>query len=242
MHDLILPEWPAPANVRAFSTTRTGGVSQAPWNSLNLGYHCGDNPHHVEQNRQSLLARLPSEPRWLKQVHGIDVVTWDGASATEAGADAIIAIAPDQVCAVLTADCLPVLFCDSHGSMVAAAHAGWRGLVSGVLEATVAAMECEASHLMAWLGPAIGPQAFEVGDDVHAAFVGQNNDNAMAFKAHGKRWLADLYLLARLALTRVGVRQVYAGDYCTYSDADRFFSYRRDGETGRMASVIWLVQ
>lgn len=238
MRDLVRPDWPAPANVRGFTTTRKGGVSVGPWASLNLGSNCGDEAQHVGQNQRILRALLPSDPGWLKQVHGNHVVAWGGDAG--AGADAIIAGQRAQVCAVLTADCLPVLFCDRRGSKVAAAHAGWRGLAAGVLEATVVAMACEPEQVMAWLGPAIGPQAFEVGRDVYDAFVHLNAENSIAFKPHGDRWLADIYQLATLALIRAGIKQVSGGEYCTYSDPEKFFSYRRDRVTGRMASVIWL--
>ena len=237
---IVHPNWPAPANVRAFTTTRKGGVSQGRWSSLNLGGQCGDEPDHVKQNLESFRALLPCEPPWLKQVHGKSVVTWDEARESESEADAIIGDRAGQVCAVLTADCLPVLFCNKAGTKVAASHAGWRGLAEGVLEATVSAMACDPRELMAWLGPAIGPQAFEVGRDVYDAFVNLDTENATAFKSHDDRWLADLYELARLALARIGVEQVSGGQYCTWSDPDKFFSYRRDGVTGRMASVIWL--
>ena len=236
--EVLRPDWPAPPNVRAFTTTRNGGCSQGPWSSLNLGKNCGDNPQHVAQNRRSLLRLLPSEPRWLNQVHGTHVADWDKAS--EPGADAIVSRTPGQVCSVLTADCLPVLFCNLSGTRIAAAHAGWRGLAAGVLEATVLAMGCKPVELMAWLGPAIGPQVFEVGKDVYAAFINVNPGNATAFKPHRDRWLADLYQLARLALGRLGIVQVSGGQHCTYLEQDQFFSYRRDGQTGRMLTAAWL--
>ena len=235
---MIRLEWPAPANVRAFTTTRNSGFSRGTWSSLNLGLNCGDDAQHVEQNRRLLTSLLPSEPHWLKQVHGTSVVRWDEANE-RIEADAMVGDQVGQVCAVLTADCLPVLFCNKAGTRVAAAHAGWRGLAAGVLESTVLAMGCEPRELIVWLGPAIGPQAFEVGKDVYDAFVNLENENAVAFKPHGNRWLADLYQLARLALGRIGVSQVSGGGYCTYSDTKRLFSYRRDGVTGRIASMIW---
>jgi len=237
--EVIRPEWPAPANVRAFTTTRNSGFSRGAWSSLNLGNNCGDDPQHVEQNRRLLTRLLPCEPRWLKQVHGTRAVCWDEANE-RIEADAMVGDQAWQVCAVLTADCLPVLICNNAGTRVSAAHAGWRGLAAGVLESTVLAMGCEPRELIAWLGPAIGPQAFEVGKDVYDAFVNLENENAVAFKPHGNRWLADLYQLARLALGRIGVSQVSGGGYCTYSDPKRLFSYRRDGVTGRIASMIWL--
>jgi len=236
----IRPDWPAPANIRAFTTTRNGGFSQGPWHSLNLGSSCGDDAGHVEKNRRLLSRLLPSEPRWLRQVHGTGVVEWDSADIPGTGADAIISKQAGQVCAVLTADCLPVLFCNRAGTHIAAAHAGWRGLAAGVLEATVLAMECQPADLMAWLGPAIGPRAFEVGKDVYDAFTHLNSENSIAFKPHKDRWLADIYQLARMALSRVGITQISGGQHCTFEEQDNFFSYRRDAETGRMASVIWL--
>jgi YfiH family protein len=239
--EVIHADWPAPPNIRAFTTTRKGGFSQGPWSSLNLGTNCGDNPRCVEKNRQSLLRLLPSEPPWLDQVHGTEVTGWDKAKGAGIEADAIVSSEAGQVCAVLTADCLPVIFCDKEGTRIAAAHAGWRGLAAGVLEATVLAMGCKPSDLMAWLGPAIGPRAFEVGRDVFDAFANSNIENAIAFKPHRDRWLADLYQLARLSLARVGITQISGGQYCTYAEEDCFYSYRREGETGRLATVIWML-
>jgi YfiH family protein len=236
----VQPDWPAPVNVRAFSTTRSHGFSQGAWSSLNLGGSCGDNPVHVKKNREVLRTLLPGDPRWLRQVHGKHVVSWDDAAKPEIKADAIFSVQPGQVCAVLTADCLPVLFCDRAGTTVAAAHAGWRGLAGGVLEATVRAMGCAPSELMAWMGPAIGPDAFEVGQDVYDSFVSFRPENAFAFKVYRDRWLADLYGLARSLLFEAGVSQVYGGQHCTFNESEKFFSYRRDQITGRMANVIWL--
>jgi YfiH family protein len=239
---LILPDWPAPVRVKSLMTTRAGGVSQAPWASLNLGDHVGDDPAHVAANRARLRQQLPGEPAWLRQVHGARAVQVGQDSNREA--DAAYTRLTGQVCAVLTADCLPVLFCDRAGSVVAAAHAGWRGLVGGVLEATVAAMQVQPGEILAWMGAAIGPQAFEVGDEVRQAFVAQHAEAAAAFlpspgAAPGK-WLADIYQLARVRLNHVGVQAIYGGGCCTYQEAASFYSYRRDGVTGRMASLIWL--
>lgn len=237
----ITPDWPAPANVRALITTRQGGISALPYASFNLGDHVGDDPQSVAQNRADLTACLPAEPAWLAQVHG--TVVLDAANVIGAPqADASVARLPGVVSVVMTADCLPVLLCDRAGTVVAAAHAGWRGLLDGVLERTVEAM-APASGLMAYLGPAIGPTAFEVGDEVRRAFVAHSAQAAAAFRpgANAGKWLADLYLLARQRLQLAGVDAVYGGQDCTYSDAERFFSYRRDGVTGRMASLIWLV-
>ncbi|HLO62579.1 MAG TPA: peptidoglycan editing factor PgeF [Azonexus sp.] len=238
--DSLLPDWPAPANVRALQTLRTGGCSPAPWNSLNLGDHVGDDPTRVAANRGSLRERLPAEPLWLNQVHGTTVV--DAASATQrVAADAAFSRRPGAVCAVMTADCLPVLFCDRAGTVVAAAHAGWRGLLDGVLENTVAAMQVPAGELLAWLGPAIGPERFEVGDEVRAAFVAKDAGAAACFVAQADgKWLADIYGLARQRLVGLGVAHISGGNVCTVSDAEHYFSYRRDGVTGRMATLIWL--
>lgn len=236
--DLIIPDWPAPANVRALVSTRRGGVSVGAYASLNLGDHVGDAPQAVVENRRRFAeaAGLASAPRWLKQVHGCGVVT--GEAEAGSAADACWTDKPALPCAVLTADCLPVLFTDLEGSCVAAAHAGWRGLAAGVLEATVAALPASPQRLIAWLGPAIGPKAFQVGDEVRAAFVGQAAEDATAFVPDGERWLADLFALARGRLGRCGVGAVYGGDVCTVSDAERFFSHRRDGLSGRFASLI----
>ncbi len=238
---LILPDWPAPHQVRAVSTTRSGGTSGGAFASLNLGDHVGDNPQDVAANRAILASQLHAEPLWLTQVHGTAVI--DAAQATPGSeADAAISHQPGRACSVMTADCLPVLFCDRHGSTVAAAHAGWRGLHAGILEETVKSMQVPASDILAWLGPAIGPQAFEVGEEVRTAFLSRDNQAALAFR-HGKqdgKWWADLYLLARQRLAACGVSRIYGGTRCTFSEADTFFSYRRDGQTGRMASLIWL--
>ncbi len=240
MSDFITPDWSAPARVRALVTTRAGGVSVGPYASLNLGTHVGDDAKAVAANRARLSAHLPSSPCWLEQVHGVAVVDASVVTGVPV-ADAAFARQPGVVCAVMTADCLPVLLCDEAGSVVAVAHAGWRGLHAGVVEATIAAMEVAPSRLMAWLGPAIGPTAFEVGDEVRAAFVGAASEDVAAFQAHaGGKWLADLYALARARLARAGVLNVTGGEYCTYREPEQFFSYRRDHVTGRMASLIWL--
>jgi YfiH family protein len=239
--DLIKPDWPAPAGVRAVSTTRLGGVSRAPFNDLNLGAHVGDQPDDVHANRACLLreARLPESPRWLSQVHSRCVVPADQVrDAPEA--DASWTRDTDVVCAVLTADCLPVLLCDDAGAVVAAAHGGWRGLVDGVLEATVRSMEVDVAHLMAWIGPGIGPSRFEVGDEVRLAFEGADRNCGGCFVAtRPGHWLADLAGLAERRLRAAGVGRVFRDKACTYSEPERFFSYRRDGRTGRMASLIW---
>lgn len=237
----IVPDWPAAAPVRACTTTRTGGVSQGCYASMNPADHVGDDPQAVAQNRQRLQQQLglPAEPRWLQQVHGTMPV-----NALECGqapiADASWSQQAGVVCAVLTADCLPLLLCDQRGESIAAVHAGWRGLAAGVIEQTVAAMPAQADELLAWLGPAIGPQAYLVGDEVRDAFISHQDQAGLAFQRATDGWKADLYLLARQRLAVCGVTAVYGGDRCTLSEPDDFFSYRRDGQTGRMASLIWL--
>ena len=238
---MLQPDWPAPPGVFSRMTTREGGISRAPWASLNLGDHVGDDPRHVAENRARLRRQLPAEPFWLQQVHSANVVE-AGSGMIEA--DAAFSRRSGCVCSVLTADCLPVLFCDRAGSVVAAAHAGWRGLARGVLEATVTAMQVPPAEILAWMGAAIGPQAFEVGDDVRQAFVSRHAEAAIAFRpasaAASGKWLADMYQLARIRLQHAGVSSIYGGGRCTFSEADHFYSYRRDGVTGRMASLIWL--
>ncbi|MBI2305704.1 MAG: peptidoglycan editing factor PgeF [Rhodocyclales bacterium] len=236
----FVPDWPLPPGVRALQTTRCGGVSGAPWASFNLGDHVGDAPAAVAANRARLGAALPAPLTWLAQVHGVAVAMLDEQPAAVPVADAAVARGAGKVCAVMTADCLPLLLCDRRGSVVAAAHAGWRGLVAGVIEATVAAMRVPAAELSAWLGPAIGPAAFEVGGEVRDAFVAHDAGAAVAFtRGRGDRWFADLPLLARRRLATLGVGAVCGGDECTYRQADRYFSYRRDGVTGRMATLVW---
>ncbi|MCG5498428.1 peptidoglycan editing factor PgeF [Ectothiorhodospira variabilis] len=242
--ELILPQWSAPEGVRAAVTTRAGGVSRTPHDSLNLGLGNGDDPDAVMENRRRLreILNLPDEPAWLHQVHGIQVVEAHHVDPDEPPkADASITRTPGLACVVLTADCLPVLFCDRSGQQVAAAHAGWRGLVAGVLESTVEAFDCPPMDVIAWLGPCIGPQAFEVGPEVRQAFIDHDPsaDTAFAPSPQG-RWLADLHRLARRRLQDCGVTQITGNQACTHSQPERFYSYRRDGETGRMASLIWL--
>ncbi|AHJ77037.1 purine nucleoside phosphorylase YfiH [Kosakonia sacchari] len=243
MTKLILPDWPLPKGVAACSSTRVGGVSLPPYDSLNLGAHCGDNTEHVEENRARVFAAggLPSKPVWLEQVHGTDVLTLSGGPYASKRADASYSNTPGTVCAVMTADCLPVLFCNQAGTEVAAAHAGWRGLCAGVLEQTVACFADKPENLLAWLGPAIGPQAFEVGAEVREAFLVHDPQAGSAFRPYGDKYFADIYQLARQRLASVGVQHVFGGDHCTFSDKNNFFSYRRDKTTGRMASFIWLI-
>lgn len=237
--DWILPEWPAPAGVRACVTTRAGGVSQPPFDGFNLGDHVTDDPQAVAHNRAFLAARLGCQPVWLSQVHGVEVVLADPHRL--ATADACWTDQKGLACAILTADCLPVLFCDRAGRRVAAAHAGWRGLAGGVLEATWTALGVPADEVLVWLGPAIGPQVFEVGPEVREAFLQGHPAAESAFVAssHPGRFMADLYALARIRLAAQGVTAVYGGGFCTHQE-ERFYSYRRQPRTGRFASLIWL--
>ena len=236
----IIPDWPAPKQVRTLQTTRLGGVSSTPYDSLNLGDHVGDAPLAVAHNRMLLNTLLPSEPVWLEQAHGTLVANADHASCLPQ-ADACIARHRAAVCVVMTADCLPVLLCDKQGSVVGAAHAGWKGLAAGVIEATVQAMNVAPQNLMTWLGPAISQDAFEVGDEVRAAFIAAQPQAAVAFiPGQQGKWRADIYALARLRLNALGITQIYGGDHCTYREREKFFSHRRDGVTGRMGTFIWL--
>jgi len=227
--------------VHAVSTTRTGGYSQGPWQSFNLADHVGDDASHVKANRKLLVDRLglPCEPAWLKQVHGCEVASVDNKAET-LECDASMAVGAGVVCAVLTADCLPVLLCSKSGDRVAAVHAGWRGLAAGIIENAVEKLGGDGNDLMAWLGPAIGPGAFEVGEDVYDIFVSQHADSRSAFTRHSDKWLCDIYALARQRLHRLSVSSVFGGVYCTYSNSELFYSYRRDGATGRMANLIWI--
>ena len=239
--EFLLPSWPAPSNVKALSTTRNGGVSTGAYTSLNLGSHVGDDPKNVAQNRVILGKHLPAEPLWLTQVHGKTVVN-AACTCPYAEADAASTRMTNQICTIMTADCLPVLFCDMRGTAVAAAHAGWRGLKAGVLESTVNAMQVPSHEIMAWLGPAIGPDAFEVGGEVRTAFLADDKAAERAFRpsTNSEKWLADLYLLAKQRLGNCGITHIYGGDRCTFTEKETFFSYRRDGNSGRMASLIWL--
>ena len=238
--DWIAPEWPAPPGVRALVTTRAGGSSRGAFASLNLGTRVGDDPSAVERNRERLRSLLPGDPVWLQQVHGADAI--DAAAAGHLPrADAAVARTRHAVCAVLTADCLPVLLADRGGRGVGIAHAGWRGMVAGVVQAAVTRMGTPPGEIVAWLGPAIGPGSYEVGREVYDAFIAQDAGAAAAFVPRGEgKFLADLYALARRALTASGVTSVHGGGYCTLTDRDRFFSYRREKSTGRMASLVWM--
>lgn len=245
-HPWIVPDWPAQHHVRALSTTREGGHSIAPYTSFNLSDYVGDTPDAVARNRAQLQAQaeLPSAPQWLRQVHGTRVLELDSLSIVAKvppEADASVTTTRGVVCVVQTADCLPILLCDAAGTRVAAVHAGWRGLVNGVVEATLARLQKPADQILAWLGPAIGADVFEVGDEVRDAFVGSAAEASVCFRPHAPgQWHADLARLARLRLQRAGVTHIYGGIGCTFSDAQKFFSYRRDKVTGRMATVIWL--
>ena len=235
----IIPNWPAPKNIHALQTNREGGYSHAPYDSFNLGSHVKDNPIHVSQNRQLLSQFVPSEPVWLNQVHGIKVVD---AANTDCipEADASYTTHKNVVCVTMTADCLPILICDKAGTLVASIHAGWRSLCDGVIEVTVAKLPAETKNLIAWLGPAIGPNAFEVGAEVREKFMVKDAKAELAFKKHGDKYLADIYQIATQRLNNLGVTQIYGGGRCTFTEKETFFSFRRDGATGRMASLIWL--
>jgi len=237
---MIVPEWPAPTRVRALQTTRAGGFSQGKYASLNLADHVGDEPAHVLENRRLVGRLMPGEPLWLRQVHGVAVAE-AGRDVAGIEADAALARHPGLVCVVMTADCLPILLCNREGTQVAAIHAGWRSLCAGVIERCLDVMALPGETLLAWLGPAIGIRAFEVGDEVRQAFVAADAQAERAFLSDGRgKWRADLYALARQRLTRRGVHAVYGGGGCTFEDEARFFSFRRDGDTGRMGSFIWL--
>jgi YfiH family protein len=254
--NFIIPNWPLPTNVKALQTTRIGGVSHAPYASLNLGAHVNDDEIAVSKNRLLLAPYLPSEPVWVNQVHGVEVI--DAAQSTcLQNADASFTTKPNIVCVTMTADCLPVLLCDKAGTVVAAVHAGWRGLCDGAIEAAVNKFPVERNEILAWLGPAIGPDAFEVGDEVRQQFIQHDQQAEQAFKPHvyhkiNQKWFCNMYLIAQQRLHKLGVTQIYGGsdlgvydencseNFCTYTDEARFFSFRRDNVTGRMASLIWL--
>ena len=239
MNDWLIPDWPAPAGVKACVTTRTGGVSLAPFDSLNLGDHVEDSPEAVLENRRRLNAAFAIQPAWLRQVHGVVVVEADPGRIAEA--DGSWTGTPGIACTAMTADCLPALFCNKSGTRVAAAHAGWRGLAAGVLEAAADSLDAAPADVLVWLGPAIGPKVFEVGPEVREAFMQQHPQTAQAFvPSHNPgKFLADIYQLARLRLAARGITAVYGGGLCTVTDP-RFFSYRRSPRTGRFASLIWL--
>lgn len=239
--DVIKPDWSAPQNITAFCTTREGGVSKDGFFSLNLASHVNDDPDHVHSNRQRLIENfnLPSAPQWLNQSHSIRAINLD--TQTEREGDAAYTAQPGKVAVVLTADCLPVLLCNQQGSEVAAAHAGWRGLVNGVLEQTIESLRSAPEELFAWMGPAIGPQVFEVGAEVRAAFMEHSAQADSCFTENRPgHYLADLYALARLRLKKAGINHISGEEYCTYSQQAQFFSYRRDKNCGRQASLIYI--
>lgn len=247
MNDWIIPDWPAPHNVKALFTSRNGGVSSGingTYASLNLGTHVNDSLADVACNRALLHRYLPAEPKWLKQVHGTLPIWIERTTAATPEGDAVLSRKHGMVCAVMVADCLPVFLCDATGTTVGIVHAGWRGLAGGIIERSIAAMQVDHEQLMAWLGPAIGPDYFEVGADVYETFIQHDEQAAQAFMLkdnnYEKKWLADIFLLARQRLVSIGVTEIYGGGICTFSNPERFFSYRRDGETGRMAALIWL--
>ena len=237
----IEPDWPAPARVRAFVTTRDGGVSGGEFASLNLGERAGDAPQNVARNRAIVRERLPAEPRWLEQVHGAHVVELGAATASNPRADAAVTGTAGEVAVVLTADCMPLFLANRDGSRVGLAHAGWRGMASGVIENAVVALDAAPANVLAWMGPAIGPDAFEVGAEVREAFVAVDRRAGDAFRPHKPgKFMADLYALARHRLARAGVTSVFGGGFCTYHEAARFFSYRRVKASGRMGAFIWI--
>jgi hypothetical protein len=241
-NSLILPDWPAPQSIKAFSTTRIGGFSSPPYEGFNLGTHVGDEPANVVTNRDYLvnLALLPESPRWLNQVHSTRVINshdWQ----LNSDADAIVSQHINHICTIMTADCLPVLLCNKQGNTVAAIHAGWRGLAAGVIEKTITQFGGDPQDILVWLGPAIGPQQFEVGPDVYQTFIQHDVKASQAFKqTDATHYLANIYLLAKQRLTALGIEAIFGGDLCTATDQRRFFSYRRDHITGRMASIIWI--
>lgn len=245
MTDYLKPNWNAPAHVHAVTTLRTGGFSRGSYSSFNLADHVGDDHNTVIKNRQQLYEdlKLSHEPLWLKQVHGIEVINWNETlvKQTEYEADASFTQLRHHACVALTADCLPVVICDQKGTIVAAVHAGWKGILSGVIEATVKKMGVPGESLIAWMGPAIGPEAFEVDEDVRDKFIQVEQQAEEAFKP-GKpgKWFGDIFLLGKQQLNRVGVNSVFGGYHCTYKQTDQFFSVRREKETGRMATLIWM--
>jgi purine-nucleoside/S-methyl-5'-thioadenosine phosphorylase / adenosine deaminase len=240
-HEFLQPDWPAPSSVRGAMTTRTGGVSSGRYESFNLAMHVGDELAAVAENRRRLreALRLPSDPQWLEQVHGGEVAVIPGERSR--AVDAAVSFTPGAVCAVMVADCLPVFLASREGDRIGLVHAGWRGLAAGVVEAAIAKLECDPKRLVAWLGPSIGPEAFEVGDDVRIALTAGDPGASAHFSAgHAGHFFADLPALTRRRLALAGVTDVHGGRHCTYSEPARFYSHRRDGRTGRMAALLWL--
>ena len=238
----LIPDWPAPAHIKSFTTTRLKGKSQAPFDAFNLSHTVGDDFNAVQQNRECLAEelQLPHQPNWLEQVHGTRAILC-GAQETYPKADAYYTNQPKQVCAVLTADCLPILVCDQQGQEVAAIHAGWKGILAGIIDSTINSLKSKPKNLLVWFGPAIGPKHFEVDDEFRLAFMAKDPQNSANFRQISTtKWLADIYGLARNNLAKCGISQIYGGDLCTVEDRQRFYSYRRDNKTGRMASLIWI--
>ena len=250
---LITPDWPAPKNIHAYSTTRLHGVSEGVFSGLNLALHVGDKPESVKSNREHLSSslKLPTAPYWLNQVHQATAINAaEQTNQITPDADASFSLSKNQVCVVMTADCLPVLICNRQGNKVAAAHAGWKGLADGVIESTISKLNETPDQLLVWLGPAIGPESFEVGEDVRQVFLRKFEVSGLSqqfaeevqsafIENRAGHYLADIYQLARLTLKLIGVEAVYGGEYCTFNDANHFYSFRRDGKTGRQASLIW---
>ena len=242
--EYITANWPAPKNIFCITTTRVGGVSKNEYSSLNLGGHVKDEESNVDKNRNLLLEelKLPNSPIWLEQIHGSAILSLGTKTPSDNTADAAYTNEVGVVCAVLTADCLPVVFCDQKGKHIAVAHGGWRGLVSGVLENTLQKFPIAHKEIMCWLGPAIGPNKFEVSKELVEEFIEKDTKHYNAFQnQQNGKYLANIYQIAKNILTKKGVTKVYGGEYCTYSESDKFYSYRRDGETGRMATLIWRV-
>ncbi len=236
----LIPDWPAPTNIRAGTSLRHGGVSLPPYASLNLGDHVGDDPAAVAENRQRL--KLPSEPVWLEQTHSPRIINAAHCTDGQNKADGSYSTQANIICAVLTADCLPLLICNKQGTQVAAVHAGWRGLASGIIEATLKKFTDDCSELLIWLGPAIGPDNYEVGNDLRQIFMAHDPAANAAFTAQKETWHMDIYHLARQRLQTLGITAIYGGNHCCYREQEQFYSYRRDGITGRMASLIWREQ
>jgi YfiH family protein len=247
----LLPNWPAATKIRAYFTTRQGGFSQGPYASFNLGDHVGDEVDFVKKNRELLIQdlNLPAAPIWPNQIHGIDVIDADNIDKNTKinmpTADAMFATKPNIVCAILTADCLPIFVCDKNASCVGIIHGGWRSLAAGIIDATVKKLPVEPKDLFIWLGPAIGPEKFEVGEEVRDQFLANSREAERAFKiinTKTNKFLANIYLLATQQLNQLGIHRIFGGEYCTYTDQENFFSYRRDKTTGRMASLIWICE
>ncbi|WP_419418531.1 peptidoglycan editing factor PgeF [Legionella sp. D16C41] len=236
----IQPNWTAPLNIFAFTTTRVDGFSEGPYNSNNLGFHVGDNPKHVAQNREMLSANLPAEPEWIEQTHSTNCIVIE--DTAERNADAAITRSPDRVLAILTADCLPILLCNRQGTEVAAIHAGWRGLVNGIIEKTSLQIKSNKADLLAWIGPSICGSCYEVGDDVYEQYKNNYPFSTNFFKSHQQKWLANMPELAEQILREIGVSEVYQSNLCTYEHKNHLYSYRREGQTGRIATLIWFTK